>query len=366
MKFLKKQGVAWGLTIVMIVAAVLIGLARGNVDTPSSAPVTTDPSGLDYSLSTGAYTMWVGDFADVLSSTEEELICLYNANWDYRYGSIIVVEILEDAPNVSLEDYTYERAYEFELGSVDAYLTIVPDTVDAYLAVGMDYPLSDSQINVYMNQYLYDGVKSGNVGEGILALFDAINEYYIENYGTGYGEQYYPEQHGVDLGGLFTLIFFAVVILLILSSIDQSRYNAYRTRYYGVVNPPVVFRPILFWHAPGSRWYRRHWRRPPPPPPPGGHGGGPRPGGGFGGGPRPGGHSGPRPGGFNSSSRPGGGFSGGSFGGGSRPGGFSGGSRGGGFSGGSFGGSRGGSFGGGSRGGGFSGGSRGGGFGGRR
>lgn len=347
MKFFKKQSVAWVIAIIMILAAAGIGIAKGN----NAPPI--DRTKLDTSLSIGAYEGWVGDFAGVLTDRQFEQICLYNANWDYRYGSIIVVEILPDTPNQSLEDYTFNRAYEFELGSADGYLTIVPDTADAYLAVGGEHPLSSSQINVYLNQYLYDDVKSGEIGQGILTLFAALNDYYVDNYGLGDAENAY------DLSGLKTLIILVVMALIILTLIDQSRYNTYRTRYYGVVNPPVVFRPILFWHAPGSRWYRRHWHRPPPPPPPGGHGGGPRPGGGFGGSSHSNFSSGPR----------GGGFSGSGFGG-SRGGGFSSGSRSSGFSGGSrgssFGGSRGGGFSGGSRGGGFSGGSRGGGFGGRR
>lgn len=341
MKFLKKQGVAWGVTIALIVIAIVIGLVRGGSQTPTANP----PASLDTSLSTGAYQQWVGDFADVLSDSEIDQICLYNANWDYRYGSIIVVETLEDTPAQGLDNYAYDQAVSFDLGSADAYLAIVPDETEAYLAVGVDYPLSDSQITAYMNQYLYDGVKSGNVGQGILTLFSALNDYYVENYGTG--DTYYAEDDGFSL--LVGLIFFVVIIIVILNAIDQARYNTYRTRYYGVVNPPYVFRPILFWHGPGSSWYRRQWRRPPPPPPPGG----PRGPGGFGG-----------SGGFGGNSRPGGGFSssrGSGFSSGSRGGGFSGGSRGG-----SFGGSRGGGFGGGSRGGGFGGGSRGGGFGGRR
>ena len=344
MKFLKKQGVAWVITIVMIVAAIVIGLARG-----STTPAPAYPSAsLDTSLSTDAYEQWVGDFAGELSSGEIQQICLYNANWDYRYGSIIVVEILKDIPSQGLVDYTYARAYEFDLNSADGYLAIVPDETEAYLAVGQDYPLSDSQITAYMNQYLYDSVKSGNVGQGVLTLFSELNDYYVENYGLGDGARAEDD----TFGALFSVIFLAVIVLIILSAIDMSRYNAYRTRYYGVVNPPVVFRPILFWHGPGTSWYRRNWRRPPPPPPPGGPRG-------------PGGFGGPGPSGFGGAGRTNN-TRGSSFGG--RPSGSSGfgGSRGGGFSGGSFGGSRGGGFGGGSRGGGFSGGSRGGGFGGRR
>ena len=345
MKFLKKQGVAWAIAIIMILAAVGIGLAKAPVSTEPAVPNTS----LD-NLPIGAYEQWVGDFNYVLSDVEYEQICLYNANWDNRYGSIIVVEILDKVPSQGLENYVYDQAIAFDLGSVDGYLAVVPSAKDAYLGVGANFPLSDSQITAYMDQYLYDGVQSGKIGSGILNLFAALNDYYVANFGLGNGEHYYGGST-FDADSLFVLLIFIVFIVIILSSIDQSRYNAYRARYYGVVNPPYVFRPILFWHAPGSRWYRRHWHRPPPPPPHGPHHGGPH--GGFG--------SAPRGGGFHNSSRPSG-FSGGS--------GFSG-HRGGGFSGGSFGGSRGGGFSGGgfggSRGGGFSGGSRGGGgFGGRR
>ena len=79
MKFLKKQGVAWGITITLIVIAIVIGLVRGGSQTPTANP----PASLDTSLSTGAYQQWVGDFADVLSDSEIDQICLYNANWAF-------------------------------------------------------------------------------------------------------------------------------------------------------------------------------------------------------------------------------------------------------------------------------------------
>jgi len=340
MKFFQKTWVAVIITALMIAAAVFIGQGDG---TASSGPAP-EPSGLDISLSTGAYERWVGDFAGVLSDKEVEQICLYNANWDKRYGSIIVVETLEYYPDQGVEDYAYDQANEFELGAYDGYLVIVPGEDDAYLAVGQDYPLSDSEIGVYMSQYLYDGVADGKVGEGALTLFDALNRYYLENYGDGSSAPASEASTGtVGVGGILLLI---LILFVIATIVDHLRYDTYRRRYYGVLNPPVIFRPILFWHGPGSSWYRRRLRQPPPPPPPPR---GPKGPGGFGGG---------------SSNFRGGGF------GSSRPGGSAGGFRGGGFSGGgSFGGSRGGGFGGGwgggfggSRGGGFSGG-RGGGFG---
>ena len=342
MKFFQKTWVAVALTLAMIAGAVFIGLNR-----EETVPNSPAASGLDTSLSTGAYEQWVGDFAQVLSAEEEEQICLYNANWDQRYGSLIVVETLASAPNTSLKDYAISQAQAFELTAYDGYLAIVPSTGEAYLAVGMSYPLSDSQIGSYLSQYLYDDLQAGKCGQGVLALFAGLNEYYVDNYGV-------PAQEGgyyVDQGSrLASVVMLLVILFVIANVIDRLRYDAYRQRYYGVVNPPVIFRPILFWHGPAYGWYRRRWRRPPPPPPrgprgPGGSGGFGGPGGfgGFGSGSRPGGSGGFRGGGFGS-----GGF-GGSRGGGS-----------GGFRGGGFGGGRGGGFGGG-RGGGF-GGSRGGGF----
>lgn len=387
MKFLQKTWVAVVITAAMIVAAVAIGLSK---PAPAATPEPSAPgtnvsavTGLDTSLSTGQYQRYLNDQPGVLTEEQRQQLCLYNANWDLRYSSILVVDIQSAAPSSdSLADYAYDQANRMELGRYDAYLVIVPSIQDAYFAAGADYPLSDSQITDFMDRYLYQDLVDGKTDQGVLALCAGLNDYYVSNFGTGSADgDYSYDDYGTDEGSaLVGLLMLLVILLVIFSIIDRLRYSSYRQRYYGVVNPPVLFRPLLFWHGPSYGWYRRRWCQPPPPPPrgpggprrpggPGSFGGGPRPGSGprpggssrpgsFGGGPRPGsfGGSAPRGGGFGSSSR-GGGFGGGA----PRGGGFSGGSRGGGFGGGS----RGGGFGGGApRGGGFGGGgSRGGGFG---
>ena len=332
MKFFRKTWVAVTLSLIMIVGAVAIGQFKDR------GPAASNPQqlGLDSTLSTSQYHQYVMDDADVLSSAEEERISLYNANWIQRYDSLIAVAVVDQVDG-TVEDYAYELGTRMELASADGVLVIDVDSGNSYLAVGPDYPMSDSQITSYMNSYLYADVMNQKYGDGVLNLFQNINEYYVSEFGLGYLDNGSSVSSSSALIGLLMLV---AAVVIVASLIDSIRYTTYRSRYFGVVNPPIVFRPILFWHGPGSAWYRRRWHRPPPPPPPGGPRG---PGGGFGG------FSGPGGGGFSGSSR-GGGFSGGS-----RGGGFSGG-RGGGFGGG-----RGGGFGGG-RGGGF-GGSRGGGFG---
>ena len=319
MKFFQKTWVAVTITALMIAAAIGIGLSK------PEKPVVKPTTDLDTEVNIGGYDRWIWDEADVLSDATREQISLFNANWVRRYDSLIAVAMV-DSVSGAIDDYAYELGAEIELGAADAILVVNVGDKDAYLAVGPNYPLADNEISDYLNEYLYDPVMSGKYDKGVLELFNALNGYYLDNYGLGYLE----EDVSDDDGDWFSTLFFILFLIAVASAIDKARYRAYRARYYGVVNPPFVFRPILFWHGPGYGWYRRNWRRPPPT--------GNRPGGGFNGfnGPRGGGSSGFRGGGFSSGPR-GGGFGGG----------FSGG-RGGGFSGG-----RGGGFGGGGRGGGF-------------
>lgn len=359
---MKNNNKAYTLGWVVLVIAIVAGLALGQM----RKPIQSVPSGKDYALdnlSTAEYRNWISDEANVLSAKTEERICLYNANWDHRYSSLVALATVRSVSG-DIGDYAYGLAEEIGLSGGDALLVLDIGGKNAYLAVGRDYRAlpTDSMVTSYMDQYLYRDFMAGDHDEGVLKLYGAIHERYVDTYGAA-GSSF---TGGIAMNWVVLLVIFLVILVLVLSAIERSRYDAYRAKYYGVVNPPVVFRPIFFWHGPRSSWYRRHWAPPPPRAP-----GSPRP-------PQPPrGGSGPRPG-SGSSSRPrsGGGFSGSSFGGTRSGGGFSSGSRGSGFGGtrsssgsnrpGSFGGSRGGSFGGGRSGGGFSGGSRGGGFGGRR
>lgn len=348
MKLFQKTWFAWLLTAVMIVAAVGIGQTKGGRREPE--PLPSGSAALDESLSVEDYTDYTLDETGKLSSKQKRQISLYNANWARRYDSIIAVAVKQSVSG-NIDDFAYNLGAEISLAPSDAILVIDASVNDAYLAASPDYPLTDSQISTYVNSALKPYVESGKYGDGILNLFMELNQFYVDSYGLGYLDNNSGYSSGYSSGGdrmagIFMLVIILVAIVLVINAIDQSRYNTYRRQYYGVVNPPIMFRPIFFWHGPGTSWYRRHWRQPPPPPPPRP----PRGPGGFGPGGRPGGgnftgFSGPRGGGFSGSgpSR-GGGFSGGRGGGFSsgRGGGFSGG-RGGGFSGG--GGSRGGGFG---------------------
>lgn len=291
MKLFQKTSVAVALTVVMIAAAIGIGQVRG-----SSAPAVPQAAGLDKSLSTSSYATWISDEAEVLSDQEEQQICLYNANWVARYDSLIAVATVREVSG-DIADYAYALGEQIQLGAADGILVVDTGTNNCYLAVGPDYPMTDEQVTSHLDRYLYENAMAGQFGTGVLSLFDGINQFYVENYGLGYLETSQNAYGGRSTGEtVMSLVVLLVILVVIASVVDSLRYTSYRQRYYGVPNPPYLFRPILFWHGPAYGWYRRRWRRPPPPPPrpprgPGGFGGS---GGGFNGfqGPRGGSGSG--------------------------------------------------------------------------
>ena len=367
MKILKSKPFAIMVMILSIVVATFHGLNSKPIEVPEGGVE------LDESLATAYYENYIVDEAKVLSAKEEKTLSVYNANWDQLAGRIIAVVTVERTDNV--EDAAWDWAEALELGEDDAILLFDQKNRECIVvASGTFYDDFAARPVSFVDSITYEYVKNGDFGNAALALFAEVHlfhEDYVYSGGSGGGR----------VIAIIALILFVIFIIAICTMVDSTRYSRWNARYGTMPTPPVVYRPVLWWHRPGSSWYRRRRTPPPPPRPP--YSGGPRPP--MGGAPRPpmNGGSRPRPprpplsGGtrppMGGSSRPGNSSrpsrpSSGSFGGGSRGGNF-GSSRGGSFGGGSrpgsFGGGRsGGSFGGGSRGGG--GGSRGGGFGGGR
>ena len=338
MKLFKKKGVAVAVMVLAIVLSSAYGISR--------RPAVSVPEGgaqLDESLSTAAFAPYVVDQAQVLSDKTEEMVCLYNANWDQMAGGILAVVTVETGGGETAEDQAWDWAGSLQLGENDAILLLDAGAGDySLVASGRFYDLLAGQPASFVDTALYDSARTGAYDAGVEALFGALHVVMSDTYAARGGSG--------GASALVGVVLLMVVLGVVFSIVDGIRYSLWFGRYGHVGIPPVVYRPILWWHRPGSAWYRRR-RNPPPPRGPRGPGGfgGPRPpmGGGMPRPPRSGSFGGGRGGGFGSGH-------GGSFGGG----------RGGGFGGrgGGFGGGRGGSFGG--RGGSFGGG-RGGGFGGR-
>lgn len=348
MKLLKNKAFAAFVLIAAIALSSLYGLSkRPQVEVPEGG------AALDDSLSTAYLSAYLVDEAGVLSAGTEKSVLLYNANWDKNSRGILAVVTTRGTASLGgIEEAAWTWAEDLLLGENDAILLIDAGAEDYRLvASGTFYDLLAAQSASFVDACMAGYVQQKDYNGGVLNLMGQLHLLQGSGaYSSGGGA------FGI-IAALIPIFVLLILLIVVFTMLDSLRYSSWYGRYGGMPVPPVVYRPILWWHRPGSSWYRRrcappppHHRGPGPRPPMGGGPRGPRPP--MGGGPRP-----PRP-------PMGGGFTpprSGSFGGGSRGGGF-GGPRSGSFGGGS----RGGGFGGGSRGGSFGGGGRGGGFGGRR
>lgn len=293
---------------------------------------------------------YVGDYADVISSSTEEHIVTQNDKLSRATGAAIVVVSVDFMDGMSSADYAYECFNTWGIGNAERnnglllVYAVGENKVRALQGSGIENALTSARLENMLEDTFYDDYDAGDYDTATLAFFDAAYDWFDSYYGgidtaLSSGTMAEPEQNGgyydPDLDGdmvvyrssgwtaVVSFLLFVLVVVALFAAVDALRYSSYRRRYMGPGMPPptVVFRPIFF---------RRRPRRPAPPrrDPFDDH----RPGGGS----RPGGLGGPRPGGsFGGTRRPGGGFGGGGFSGGS----FGGGSRGGGgFSGGGFGG----------------------------
>ena len=348
MKLLKNKAFAALVLIAAIALSSLYGLSkRPQVEVPEGG------AALDDSLSTAYLSAYLVDEAGVLSAGTEKSVLLFNANWDkLSRGILAVVTTRGTASLGGIEEAAWTWAEDLLLGENDAILLIDAGAEDYRLvASGTFYDLLAAQSASFVDACMAGYVQQKDYNGGVLNLMGQLHLLQGSGAHSSGGGAF-----GI-IAALIPIFVLLIFLIVVFTMLDSLRYSGWYGRYGGMPVPPVVYRPILWWHRPGSSWYRRrcappppHHRGPGPRPPMGGGPGGPRPP--MGGGPRP-----PRP-------PMGGGFTpprSGSFGGGSRGGGF-GGPRSGSFGGGS----RGGGFGGGSRGGSFGGGGRGGGFGGRR
>lgn len=358
MKVLKSKAFAIVVMVLVILGAACYGLSK-----KPSVPVEQGTVKLDESLSTAAYAMCVVDEANVLSAKTENTISLYNANWDKLMGSIMAVVTVKTDGAESVEDLAWAWAESLELAENDAIL-VLDVGVDEYFLLpspaGRFEDLLAGQSPSFLNICLLEYTNKGNYDGGVLNLEAQIHQIVSDTYG-------YRGTGSAHIGANAAVVAFLLLVflLLVIESVDRARYRRWYGRYGTMAAPPVVYRPMVWWHRPSSRWYNRrytyyhdHHHGHHAPPPPHHHGGG------YGGSYRPSAPPRREP---VRRDPPRGGFSGGSSG--SSRGSFSSGGTRGGFSGGGHSSSRGGSFGG-SRGGGFSGGGhssgRGGGFGGRR
>ena len=250
MKLLKNRAFAALVLIAAIALSSLYGLSKKPVvEIPEGAPP------LNESVSTGWLDPYILDNAHVLSARTEELTGIYDANWDSMFGGILAV-VTEDSVSGGLEDAAWDWAYRIGgdgLGENDAILLIDAGARDYRLvASGRFYDILDAQPVSFVDGCLSDYVQKGDYDGGVANLLGQLHLLM----GSAYQEDaFFTGGAGAAnlIASLIPVIVLIIFLVVLFNIIDGIRYSSWYGRYGAMPVPPVAYRPIFWWHRPGSR-----------------------------------------------------------------------------------------------------------------
>ncbi len=174
MNILKKQGVAWVIAIVMIVAAIGIGRAK-----------TPDVNGgfPDYSQDRGPETFFVYDDANVLSAGEEKKLSERNRDL-YDSMDVVVACVTTNYDRDDLYDFALDYAEDISLGVNDFIVVLDIEGQNYWLIQGSG--IADLFTDEDCSSYAYDCMERdfarGRYGDALLELTDALAEWYDDHY----------------------------------------------------------------------------------------------------------------------------------------------------------------------------------------
>lgn len=172
MKVLKKQGVAWALTAVMIALAGVIGLSRGASRRPG--PV---PGGSSYAASC------VYDDAGVLSASVEDALDDITERTIARHGAAIAV-VTCNYGRSDLGSYALDYAEDIGLGGSDFIIVLDISGDNYWLVQGADLigAFTDQDCSDYAYRYLEADFARGDYDGAALSLAQALSDWYDANF----------------------------------------------------------------------------------------------------------------------------------------------------------------------------------------
>lgn len=153
MKFFQKRGVAITITLILIVAALLIGKPWASSNTATASAANSD------------YLSYIADDANALTNDARSKVADYMETLDSKYGSIVALMTITDTDGETMEDYAKSVWDEAEFLDSDMLLVVNTETGEWYLRPGSEIaPYADASLeslftNDLDNANLADGGK---------------------------------------------------------------------------------------------------------------------------------------------------------------------------------------------------------------
>jgi uncharacterized membrane protein YgcG len=181
---LKKQSVAWIVTLVMIAAAIGIGQARkpSSTDTGSSpaptvsASPSSDPGVTQAVPDTSSY---VYDEAGVLSDSTEKTLAQRNQDLRNKYNVVVAV-VTTNYGKSDLGSYAIDYADSIGLGEND-FIVVLDISGDNYWLVqgsALVDRFTDDDCSTYAYSYMEQDFAQGDYDSAVLSLTRALAQWY--------------------------------------------------------------------------------------------------------------------------------------------------------------------------------------------
>lgn len=178
MNILKKQGVAWVITIVMILLAIGIGSAKAEPN-----HITPEPSYPAAPVYPNQSNFYVYDDANVLSSSEEEDLNKLNEEL-YSHTGAVVACVTTNYGRSDLYDFALDYAEDIGLSGYDFIVVLDISGENYWLVQGAELVdvFSDDDCGDYAWDYMEDHFARGDYGTALIELAKALYDWYQTSY----------------------------------------------------------------------------------------------------------------------------------------------------------------------------------------
>lgn len=239
----------FAMAVVGILAVALIAVLVAN------RPIVTAPRGtapLDNKLDTDGVARLVVDEAEVLAEETEQIIAIYNANWNALAGRALAVVTVETTE--SAEDDAWKWADRLGLGKNDALLLMETGVgKDCVLVANGTFREDITTLGeLFLPQLTYMGMKYDDFDFAALAVFERLHYLY------GYDQASHRHADRMEAYLVLSavgLLMLPILIHMIAEKVDGRRFKRWYNDY-GHTDPPTApWKTVFYWHRTGSRWY---------------------------------------------------------------------------------------------------------------
>lgn len=134
-------------------------------------------------------SFYAADYANVLSSSTEEMICNYNGSLEQQcQGAQIVVVTVQYLDGMYSDEYAYQLFNDWGVGSSEynngMLLLLATEENKAWLAYGMGLNslLDSDDVDDMLEEYFWDDFDNGDYDAAVEKLFNALLKWYDKKY----------------------------------------------------------------------------------------------------------------------------------------------------------------------------------------